>query len=108
MQVCLGEATAAKIMGWAKNKYSGKLRLKVSISLHTSRCRELSCRAHGINGHQKTNRGVPLQARSVPDECESADALRMVADDITAQSFVVMSVDLITDVRLEASLTKSS
>ncbi len=44
----------------------------------------------------------------MPDECESADALRMVADDITAQSFVVMSVDLITDVRLEASLTKSS
>ena len=42
-----------------------------------------------------------LQTRSVPEESESADALRMVAEDVTAQSFVVMSVDLITDVRLE-------
>lgn len=39
----------------------------------------------------------------MPEECESANALRIVADDITAQSFVVMSVDLITDVRLEVS-----
>lgn len=29
MQVCLGEATAAKVMAWVKNKYTGKLRLKV-------------------------------------------------------------------------------
>ena len=29
MQVCLGEATAAKVMAWMKNKYNGKLRLKV-------------------------------------------------------------------------------
>ena len=29
MQVCSGEATAAKITSWAKNKYTGKLRLKV-------------------------------------------------------------------------------
>ena len=42
-----------------------------------------------------------LQTRSVPEDSESGDALRMVAEDITAQSFVVMSVDLITDVRLE-------
>lgn len=44
-----------------------------------------------------------LQARSVPEDCESAEALMMVAEDITAQSFVVMSVDLITDVRLEVT-----
>ena len=44
-----------------------------------------------------------LQTRSVPEDSESGDALRMVAEDITAQSFVVMSVDLITDVRLEVS-----
>ena len=29
MQVCSGEATAAKITSWAKTKYTGKLRLKV-------------------------------------------------------------------------------
>ena len=35
MQVCLGEATAAKVMAWVKNKYSGKLRLKVGhLRLH--------------------------------------------------------------------------
>ena len=45
-----------------------------------------------------------LQARSVPEDCESAEALMIVAEDITAQSFVVMSVDLITDVRLEVTL----
>jgi hypothetical protein len=44
------------------------------------------------------------QARSVPEDCESAEALTVVAEDITAQSFVVMSIDLITDVRLEVSL----
>ena len=48
-----------------------------------------------------------LQTRSVPEDSESADALRMVAEDIMAQSFVVMSVDLITDVRLEVSHQKS-
>ena len=32
MQVCSGEATAAKITSWAKNKYTGKLRLKVGQS----------------------------------------------------------------------------
>ncbi|CAK0780561.1 hypothetical protein CVIRNUC_005094 [Coccomyxa viridis] len=69
--VCSGEATAAKITSWAKNKYIGKLRLKT---------------------------------RSVPEDSESGDALRMVAEDITAQSFVVMSIDLITDVRLESLL----
>ena len=37
MQVCLGEATAAKIMAWVKNNYTGKLRLKVSIELHVSK-----------------------------------------------------------------------
>ena len=47
-----------------------------------------------------------LQTRSVPEDSESADALRMVVEDITAQSFVVMSVDLITDVRLEVSYHK--
>ena len=45
-----------------------------------------------------------LQARSVPEDCESAEALMIVAEDITSQSFVVMSVDLITDVRLEVTL----
>ena len=49
-----------------------------------------------------------LQTRSVPEDSESGDALRMVAEDITAQSFVVMSVDLITDVRLEVSHHKSA
>ena len=29
VQVCSGEATAAKITSWAKIKYTGKLRLKV-------------------------------------------------------------------------------
>jgi hypothetical protein len=29
LQVCQGEATVAKIMAWVKNKYAGKLRLKV-------------------------------------------------------------------------------
>ena len=43
------------------------------------------------------------QARSVPEDCESADALKAVADDITAQTFIVMSADLITDVCLEVS-----
>lgn len=49
-----------------------------------------------------------LQARSVPEDCESAEALMMVAEDITAQSFVVMSIDLITDVRLEVTLQPTS
>ena len=49
-----------------------------------------------------------LQTRSVPEDSESADALRMVAEDITAQSFVVMSVDLVTDVRLEVRHHKSA
>ena len=49
-----------------------------------------------------------LQTRSMPEDSESGDALRMVAEDITAQSFVVMSVDLITDVRLEVSHHKSA
>ena len=44
-----------------------------------------------------------VQTRSVPEDSESGDALRLVAEDITAQSFVVMSVDLITDVRLEVN-----
>ena len=43
------------------------------------------------------------QARSVPEDCESADALKAVAEDITAQTFIVMSVDLVTDVCLEVS-----
>ena len=32
LQVCQGEATVAKIMAWVKNKYAGKLRLKVSTA----------------------------------------------------------------------------
>ena len=47
-----------------------------------------------------------LQARSVPEDCESADALKAVAEDITAQTFVVMSVDLVTDVCLEVSFSR--
>ena len=43
------------------------------------------------------------QARSVPEDCESADALKAVAEDMTAQTFIVMSVDLVTDVCLEVS-----
>ena len=39
----------------------------------------------------------------MPEDCESADALKAVAEDITAQTFIVMSVDLITDVCLEVS-----
>lgn len=45
------------------------------------------------------------QARSVPEDCESADALKAVADDIAAQTLIVMSVDLITDVCLEVSFS---
>lgn len=48
-----------------------------------------------------------LQARSVPEDCESADALKAVAEDITAQTFIVMSVDLVTDVCLEVSFSLS-
>ena len=32
LQVCQGEATVAKIMAWVRNKYAGKLRLKVSTA----------------------------------------------------------------------------
>ena len=42
-----------------------------------------------------------MQVKTVPEDCESADALRAVARDITAANFVVMSVDLITNVKLE-------
>ena len=43
------------------------------------------------------------QVKSVPEDSESAEALRAVAEDITGENIVVMSVDLITDVRLEVS-----
>ena len=39
----------------------------------------------------------------MPEESESAEALRAVAEDITGENIVVMSVDLITDIRLEVS-----
>ena len=39
--------------------------------------------------------------KGVPEESESAEALRAVAEDIIGDNIVVMSVDLITDVRLE-------
>ncbi|CAL8468630.1 g8170 [Coccomyxa elongata] len=43
-----------------------------------------------------------LKVKGVPEESESAEALRAVAEDIIGDNIVVMSVDLITDVRLEA------
>ena len=46
-----------------------------------------------------------LQVKAVPEDSESADALRAVARDITAANFVVMSVDLITNVKLEVGST---
>ena len=46
VQVCLGEATAAKIMAWVKNNYSGKLRLKVSTIYISEGGESLSCIGH--------------------------------------------------------------
>lgn len=43
----------------------------------------------------------------MPEESESAEALRAVAEDVTGDNIVVMSVDLITDVRLEVHVMTS-
>ncbi|EIE22403.1 nucleotide-diphospho-sugar transferase [Coccomyxa subellipsoidea C-169] len=45
---------------------------------------------------------LQLKVKSVPEDSESAEALRAVAEYITGKNVIVMSVDLITDVRLEA------
>jgi NDP-sugar pyrophosphorylase family protein len=44
-----------------------------------------------------------VQVKSAPEESESADALRAVADDITEENFIILSVDLLTDIHLEVS-----
>ena len=41
------------------------------------------------------------QVRAVPEDSESVEALRLVMGDVTADNFVLMSVDLITNVRLQ-------
>ena len=41
------------------------------------------------------------QVRAVPEDSESVEALRLVMGDVTADKFVLMSVDLITNVRLQ-------
>ena len=94
-------------MAWVKNKYTGKLRLKVGQLMLILERKGQSC----LTWHAACT-AVRLrctecpscpQARSVPEDCESADALKAVAEDMTAQTFIVMSVDLVTDVCLEVS-----
>ena len=49
-----------------------------------------------------------MQVKTVPEDSESVEALKLVMGDITTENFVVMSVDLITNVRLQVGCCQPS
>ena len=48
--------------------------------------------------------GLCLQVRSVPEDTDTAQALRLVADDLRGQNVVVLTADLVCTVPLQVSL----
>ena len=52
--------------------------------------------------------GLCLQVRSVPEDTDTAQALRLVAEDLRGQNVAVLTADLVCTVPLQVSLSVSS
>jgi NDP-sugar pyrophosphorylase family protein len=51
---------------------------------------------------QEASGGVSCNVITVPEECGTADALRLVAGQVSAETLVVASGDILTDLPLRA------
>jgi translation initiation factor eIF-2B subunit gamma len=51
---------------------------------------------------QEAAGGVSCNVITVPEECGTADALRLVAGQVSAETLVVLSGDILTDLPLRA------
>ena len=121
-QVCSGDLATSRVSTWVSKSYQGKLSLQVCLTyargaargrqqrrplspftaqkhvLHSRCCLAMvesrSCSAKGACG-------LCLQVRSVPEDTDTAQALRLVTDDLRGQNVVVLTADLVCTVPLQ-------